>query len=136
MLLLQHTKWCPSCNCYHPVTEFSKSYKGNTFRYQSWCKAATNEYNRLRRLKKKADAVEVVYVVRTHDRVKIGITDDLPTRLSSMRSSSAYPIHLEWVEEGYADEERELHNIFAHRRLHGEWFEFPQHSTTAMVPQE
>jgi hypothetical protein len=70
-----------------------------------------------------------VYFFRSGDRVKIGISDRVQSRLYSVRTSCPEPVVLVWVEEcrsrkAALHRERELHLSFAAYRLRGEWFQW------------
>lgn len=66
-----------------------------------------------------------VYLIRCHDRFKIGVTKDLAQRFSQLQNNqSPYPLeivhHVSGV--GYTTFEKELHRRHADKRVHGEWF--------------
>jgi len=58
--------------------------------------------------------------------IKIGITDDLKSRVSSLQTANPYKLHLlysEKLQPGLAEkEEAHLHWVFKGIRLRGEWF--------------
>lgn len=56
--------------------------------------------------------------------VKIGRTTNLRGRLSSLSSCSPAPLIVRWSIAGDPRLEIALHDAFADRRHHGEWFEF------------
>lgn len=68
-----------------------------------------------------------VYLVRSHNRIKIGWTGNLKTlqsRLRRLHTLNAYGIELLFVirsRRSYAIE-AQLHSLFDHVRAHGEWF--------------
>ena len=53
--------------------------------------------------------------------VKIGIANDLPSRLSQMRTGSGEPLSLLGWCAGNREYEKYLHDKFRSIRLHGEW---------------
>lgn len=61
----------------------------------------------------------VVYYMRIGNRVKIGTSTNLASRLASIN-----PEELLAVERGGVDKERGRHRQFATLRTHGEWFRF------------
>ena len=64
------------------------------------------------------------YVVANHaqTRVKIGRSNNPPTRLASLQTGNHDPLTIILILEG--DLEAELHQQFAHSRLLGEWFDY------------
>lgn len=54
--------------------------------------------------------------------IKIGLTDDLELRLSSLQTSSPVEIRLLATQEGDWSLERFLHQRFARLKVRGEWF--------------
>lgn len=67
---------------------------------------------------------EVVYFIRAESGgpIKIGFTDDVAKRLSSMQSNHPDNLVLLATTEGSSDEEKSLHARFRHLRTRGEWF--------------
>jgi hypothetical protein len=65
-----------------------------------------------------------VYLIKAHDRYKIGRTINLSKRFFSCAGLSPYPLELIW--NLYIDEhavlEKSLHRIFKDKRIHHEWF--------------
>lgn len=64
----------------------------------------------------------VIYFLSCGDKVKIGLTTDLPRRLRNIRNMSPVSLELLGVIPGDAKLERELHRRFGQYRQHGEWF--------------
>lgn len=65
----------------------------------------------------------VVYFIGGEDGpVKIGFTNELPSRLRSLQNSSPVPVRLLAAVHGDRTREAEYHRKFAADRLHGEWF--------------
>lgn len=56
--------------------------------------------------------------------VKIGLTQDVKSRLSGVQTGSPHPIHVAFQIETEDDRriEKLAHKILAHARLNGEWF--------------
>lgn len=63
--------------------------------------------------------------------IKIGVTSNLPARLSDLRCGS--PVALELIREfpGSQKDEAKLHRLLSHHRVHGEWFN--QHSVAQLL---
>jgi hypothetical protein len=59
----------------------------------------------------------IVYYMRIGNRVKIGWTGNLKSRMKSIN-----PEELLATEPGTRDKERQRHKQFEHLRVHGEWF--------------
>ena len=66
--------------------------------------------------------VSGVYFVRCGDLVKIGTSNDVYQRMSSIRTMTPLPLELLAIGAGSRAEEADLHARFAHLRQHGEWF--------------
>jgi hypothetical protein len=58
------------------------------------------------------------------NRVKIGLTDNLKSRLTSMRSDSPSRLKILLATPGDIQTETAYHERFAKYRLHGEWFKY------------
>lgn len=69
------------------------------------------------------------------DRVKIGRSNTPKQRLQDLQSGSPVPLAILWQAEGGAALERHLHNHFAARRLHGEWFNFAGVDAITLISQ-
>lgn len=63
-----------------------------------------------------------VYFVRAGNRIKIGMSSDVPRRVKSLQTASSEPLQLLAIKQGGRAEEKSLHDRFAHLRQHGEWF--------------
>jgi len=70
-----------------------------------------------------------LYVIGREDGpVKIGISSDVGSRLTTIQTSCPFKVSL-FHEETVASRqdalrhEREIHEVYAERRLHGEWFD-------------
>lgn len=97
----------------------------------------------------KTDGWEYIYVLHCPETGlrKIGLTADLKTRLTQHQAESAYPLDRDGCivmrcAEGTARLfEEHLHDKFAHKRTHGEWFKldandlvyFDQHPVVVML---
>jgi hypothetical protein len=68
--------------------------------------------------------MSVVYFLQCTltQRIKIGSTDDLTTRVAAINSSNCAPARLIAVVSGGIDVEAYLHRRFAKDRVNGEWF--------------
>lgn len=64
-----------------------------------------------------------VYFARAGDRIKIGWSRQVASRLAHLQTGNATPIELLGVLPGARSKERELHDRFADARVAGEWFE-------------
>lgn len=85
-----------------------------------------DEAGRIVKLKFFNDRTGYVYFIRAENGfTKIGIANDFEQRLNSLRSSS--PVRLELVKVKWVKDakgvENELHEYFADKRQHGEWFD-------------
>lgn len=56
--------------------------------------------------------------------VKIGLSNNPKSRLSSIKSGSSVPLKLIAFGEGDKHDERKLHNVFLEYHSHLEWFHF------------
>ena len=63
-----------------------------------------------------------VYFVGCAGFVKIGVTNNVPGRLSALRTASPFPVGLLGLVEGTAKDEADLHGYFKAKRVRGEWF--------------
>ena len=66
-----------------------------------------------------------LYVISCNDRLKIGVTNDITTRIKAHQTSNPDPLVLEYIEQRYNPHkaERYLHKEFRKHRVSGEWFE-------------
>lgn len=64
----------------------------------------------------------MLYVVRAGSHCKIGITRDLPRRVTELQVGSAHELEVLLAIPGGAEDERWVHERFALYRVRGEWF--------------
>jgi hypothetical protein len=69
------------------------------------------------------------------NRVKIGKSDDPRGRFKTLNNASPSPLELIWTAEGGAALEAYLHQRFAGRRVHGEWFDFTGVDAVALIQE-
>ncbi len=76
-------------------------------------------------LVKRAESIYFIQCNGARGPIKIGKAVDPNRRLSELRIGCPYPMTLlaSSVAEDADLEERRLHMVFAHLRIHGEWFE-------------
>jgi hypothetical protein len=67
---------------------------------------------------------EIVYFVRCDERIKIGYTRNIGSRLAQFRTSNSKPVELLLTIPGGREEERIFHAQFARYRMQGEWFRY------------
>ncbi len=72
---------------------------------------------------------ECVYFVDTDDGqfVKIGYSTNLPSRIQSLKTSSAVGITLRGWVPGTREFEQGIHELFSDERVNGEWFKRADH---------
>lgn len=67
---------------------------------------------------------KVYFIGDEHGRVKIGISyGDIENRISSLQTATADKLTLLAIEVANVGRERELHAVFSHLNIRGEWFE-------------
>jgi hypothetical protein len=73
----------------------------------------------------KKDRSTTIYFIRSVQGgpVKIGITDDLPSRLRTLQTAHAYPLTVIYSFRGRKSDEKMIHKALSNYRLNGEWFE-------------
>ena len=71
----------------------------------------------------KRETVGRVYMIRCHDRIKIGFATDFAVGMRVLRTACPYPVETVAVFPGDRTLELFLHRCFAEQRRHGEWFE-------------
>ena len=76
---------------------------------------------------KRVDRKAFVYLIGCHDFVKVGITDDLTIRLSSLQVGCPYELKLitSWLVSQSGESERRLHALWKRYEVRGEWFMLP-----------
>lgn len=65
---------------------------------------------------------DALYFIQGSDCIKIGRTHDLKTRMSALQVSVPYKLHYIKSFPGRGCYEKDLHEMFDHIRLKGEWF--------------
>lgn len=65
-----------------------------------------------------------VYFVKSGKHFKIGYSDDVPRRLSQLRTGCAEPLELLAVIPGPMRLEKQLHELLCGYRAQGEWFRY------------
>lgn len=65
-----------------------------------------------------------LYVLKAGERIKIGVTNDIESRVKSIQTGNPDKVEILFVEERLnpTKAERYLHRCFAKNRLEGEWF--------------
>lgn len=64
-----------------------------------------------------------IYFARVGECVKIGISDAIGKRLTTLQTASPYPIELiGWIPNGTKELERKIHQRFRKLNMRGEWF--------------
>jgi hypothetical protein len=69
--------------------------------------------------------ISVVYFIQTtapNRLIKVGVTTDLRTRLQELQTAQPYPLNVLYSMRGGITMERDIHRVFAHLRVQGEWF--------------
>lgn len=64
-----------------------------------------------------------VYFAQADDRVKVGWSRKIATRMAQLQTGNAAPIQLLGFTPGGRTKERQIHQQFAHLRVAGEWFQ-------------
>lgn len=72
--------------------------------------------------KRSALHLSFVYFIASGSHVKIGYTGDIAQRLTSLQLATPEKLTVVAMMYGAVAVERELHEAFAHLRIHGEWF--------------
>jgi hypothetical protein len=70
-----------------------------------------------------------VYFIQAAEAIKIGYSKDAPKRLAGLQTSSSEDLVLLGFVRGTRDDERELHKMFCHLQLRGEWFRLEEELT-------
>ena len=75
-----------------------------------------------------------IYLIACHDYVKIGIANDVATRLSTMQVGNPYPIRLvnAFYSSNVVRDERLVQDRFWAYRARGEWFKMPGRLTDCL----
>lgn len=107
--------WHVECDCGTLSTVSGTSLR---IGQSAQCKSCSGRVNG----KKGHRARKHLYVVSCGPYIKIGSTDDIDIRMTSLKSYNPYPITLIYYGEYEGDDEQMYHKIFEHRHLHGEWF--------------
>lgn len=63
-----------------------------------------------------------LYMFRCGPYIKIGVSSNVPMRLTAIRSSNPYPVELVGLWEGEGHREKEWHAALSHLHVSGEWF--------------
>jgi hypothetical protein len=87
------------------------------------------------RVKRDEKPQDMLYIIGPRDggMVKIGISAYVARRLQQHQSGSPVPLVILWQTPGGPELERWLHLAFAHRRAHGEWFDFRNTNAVAAI---
>jgi Meiotically Up-regulated Gene 113 (MUG113) protein len=75
-----------------------------------------------------------IYIMRAGPYFKIGYTESWPTgRLQQIQISNPEPVYLIGVTAGTMQEEKRLHETYAAKRSHGEWFALSNHDVNTIL---
>lgn len=110
-------KVCKSCNKNENETIFAVGYRYCSLCHSNYKASRKNKKSRERNYK-----LSHVYFVQSGDLIKIGYTEDLPSRISNLQVNNPTIVQvLKTIPGGYK-EEQQLHVKFAHLNKTGEWF--------------
>jgi len=100
--------------------ELIKSYVDNFYRSQTQDDIdSAND----KRDNQQASSQSYIYIIQAENGLcKIGISTNPKRRLSTLQTGSPVSLKLIFQFEGNYDTEEQLHNMFAHKQQHGEWF--------------
>ncbi|MEL6758193.1 MAG: GIY-YIG nuclease family protein [Pseudomonadota bacterium] len=65
-----------------------------------------------------------IYAIRSRKWVKIGFTNNVKQRLSTIQTCNPTKVHLEGYVIGTNEEERQIQWVLNHTRTRGEWFQY------------
>lgn len=68
-----------------------------------------------------------IIIAKGTPRIKIGWSADVSKRVKELQTGCPYPIEVLNEIETECSTERELHKALQEYRVHGEWFELPEH---------
>lgn len=83
-----------------------------------------------RRLISDPDRTACVYVIKCDKFYKIGVADNVKTRMADLQTSNPFELRViatRCVEKAFAVESK-LHNDYKPFRVRGEWFELTEHA--------
>jgi len=97
-----------------------RSYINNF--YQSQIQNAIDQANN-EKDNQQVTPISYIYIIQSENKLyKIGISTNPRKRLSTLQTGSPVPLKLLIQFEGCDDDEKQLHDLFIHRRQRGEWF--------------
>lgn len=67
-----------------------------------------------------------IYFIKCEDRVKIGFTNDLKSRLPCLQTGSPFPMEILFAMPGDVAKEKALHKQFSKYHITGEWFQYSE----------
>lgn len=71
---------------------------------------------------RKKEREDTIYIINSAHYIKIGFTRNIDQRIHALRTSSPLDVELVASFPGTKDDEKELHAMFNHIRVRGEWF--------------
>lgn len=77
----------------------------------------------------------MIYFVRSGDLVKIGKTKNLKMRLRELQRFNSHELRVIVTIPGRETQERKLHDLFADRRVKGEWFSITDEEAIAAAAE-
>lgn len=70
----------------------------------------------------KADSEDDLYFIESENYLKIGRTNDIKIRLSSLQTNNPDKLTVIYVKHGAGNQEFAIHRLFKYLRIKGEWF--------------
>lgn len=87
---------------------------------------------RLMTIPQAAEALGVIYFIRTRKAIKIGYATDLKKRLTQLQVGNSNPLKVMLTVPGTKEDEALLHHLLREHRIRGEWFK-PSPFVTWMI---
>lgn len=110
--------WLCQCVCGSiTAVEGAGLRSGNT----TQCKRCHGR-QQMRHIKYKEGECSDLYIIKCGPYIKIGVTNDIETRLRSLRSANPYPIELTGLWKGEGWREEFWHEALKDCNVHGEWY--------------
>lgn len=114
------TKKCSKCKREKDSRLFSVSP------YENICRCCVAEHNIILPKPRVCDGhrERYIYLIKGANLTKIGITDNIKTRIKSFRTASPVPLSVLYCFRSMDAlvSEKWLHNKYSNKRHHGEWF--------------
>lgn len=98
-------------------------------------KSKINKFSKVNKNNKKNKNNKYIYLLKSNNKYKIGISDDVEKRCSILSTGNPYKIVIIYKKmiNNARTQEKKLHTIFRKKRVQGEWFKLNDNDVSHII---